>query len=168
MQDEAISPLLTEESSGQEIVEGTQEPIIQPIPINLYPGAFAQPKNRPLPTTSSLYQVYILPTPEAYPTPEAPAPKAESIPSALPVQYFKKLVAFVKTFSTTSKTKAAHIAWHSGWFGCWFGFGAPGPRPTSSTSSNSLQMLKKTCLGGAQSPPLFVLIFPVLFYFILF
>ena len=126
---EATSPLMTDESSGQETVEGTQEPIIQPIPINLYPGAFAQPKSRPLPAASSLDQVYILPTPEAYPTPETPAPKAESIPSALPVQYLKKLVAFVQTFATTSKTiAAAHIAWHSGWFGCWFGFGAPEPR----------------------------------------
>ena len=40
--------------------------------------------------------------------------------------------------------------------------------PTSSTSSNSLQRPKKTVLGGAQSPLLFVLIFHVLFYFILF
>ena len=40
---EATSPLLIEESSGQETMEGVQEPIIQQIPINLYPGAFAQP-----------------------------------------------------------------------------------------------------------------------------
>ena len=38
---EATSLLLTEESSGQETVEGIQEPIIQSIPINLYPGAIA-------------------------------------------------------------------------------------------------------------------------------
>ena len=38
---EATSPLLTKESSGQETVEGIQEPIIQPIPINIYLGAFA-------------------------------------------------------------------------------------------------------------------------------
>ena len=50
---EVTSPLLTEESSGQETVEGTQEPIIQTILINLYLGAFAQPKNRPLPAASS-------------------------------------------------------------------------------------------------------------------
>ena len=55
-------------------------------PINLDPSATAQPKNNPL-------QVCILPTAQF--TPEAHAPKAESIPSALPVQYFKKLVAFV-------------------------------------------------------------------------
>ena len=40
---EEILPFMTEESSGQETVEGIQEPIIQPILINLYPGAFAQP-----------------------------------------------------------------------------------------------------------------------------
>ena len=46
-------------------------------------------------------------------TPEEPTPKAESIPSTLPVQYFKKLVVFVQTFSTTSKKMAAaHTAWH--------------------------------------------------------
>ena len=39
---------------------------------------------------------------------------------------------------------------------------------TSSTSSNNLQRPKKPGLGGAQPPPLFVLIFVVLFYFILF
>ena len=38
---EEILPFMTEEGSGQETVEGIQEPIIQPIPINLYPGAFA-------------------------------------------------------------------------------------------------------------------------------
>ena len=52
---EEILPFMTKEGSGHETVEGIQEPIIQPIPINLYPGAFAQPQNSPLP-------VYILPT----------------------------------------------------------------------------------------------------------
>ena len=116
---EEILPFMTEEGSGQEIVEGIQEPIIQPIPINLYPGAFSQPQNSPLP-------VYILPTPAAKSKPAAPAPKAHASPS-LPVQNFKRLVATVQTFSTTSKTMAAaHTAWHSGWLGCGFGFGAPG------------------------------------------
>ena len=66
-------------------------------PINLDPSATAQPKNNPL-------LVYILPATQF--TYEAHAPKAESIPFALPVQYFKKLVAFVQTFSTTSKKMA--------------------------------------------------------------
>ena len=118
---EATSPLLTEESSGQETVEGTQEPIIQPNPIDLDPNSAAQPKNNPLP-------VYILPTPAAQPTPRAPTGKATSI--ALHVlQKFKKLVATVRASATTSKTQAAaYIAWHNGWFGCRFGFGAPEPR----------------------------------------
>ena len=75
---EEILPFMTEESSGQETVEGIQEPIIQPIPINLYPGAFAQPRNSPLP-------VYILPTLAAKSKPATPAPKGHASPS-LPVQ----------------------------------------------------------------------------------
>ena len=119
-QDEAISPLLTEEGSGKDAVERTQKPILQPIPINLDPSATAQPKNNPLP-------VHILPTPAPHATPETPTAKV--IPFTLPpLQNLKKLVAFVQTFVTTSKTlAAAHIAWHNGWFGCWFGFGAPEP-----------------------------------------
>ena len=104
---------------GKEAGEEPQEPILQPIPMNLNPSATAQPQNSPLP-------VYILPTPAANSKPVAPAPKAESIPSALPVQYFRKLVATVQAFATTSKTLAAtHVTWHSGWFGCWLRFGAP-------------------------------------------
>ena len=60
-QDEEISALLTEEGSGKETMEGTQEPILQPIPINLDPSAIAQPKNNPLSAASSLDPVYILP-----------------------------------------------------------------------------------------------------------
>ena len=94
-----------------EVGEEPQKLILQPIPINLNPSATAQPKNSPL-------TVHILPSPAAQFTPEALVPKAEAIPSALPVQYFKKLVAFIQTFSTTSKTlAAAHTALHSGWFG---------------------------------------------------
>ena len=120
-QDEAIFPLLTEEGSGKETVEGTQKPILQPIPINLNPSATAQPQNSPLP-------VYILPTPAPHSKPEAPAPKAHASPSLL-VQNIRKLVAIVRASAATSKTQAAaYIAWHSDWFGCWFGFGAPEPR----------------------------------------
>ena len=95
---EATSPLLTEESSGQETVEGTQEPIIQPNPIDLDPNAPAQPKNNPLP-------VYIMATPAAQPTPGAPTGTATSIALTV-LQKFKKLVATVQNFSTTSKTRA--------------------------------------------------------------
>ena len=130
-QDEAISPLLTEEGSGKETVEGTQEPILQPIPINLDPSAIAQPKNGPLPAASSPDLVYILPaaqlTPVAQSTPKTPTPKAHASPSLL-VQNIRKLVAIIRAFATTSKILAdAHTAWHSGWFGCWFRHGALGP-----------------------------------------
>ena len=67
--EEEILPLLTEEA-----VEEHQD------------------HNLPLPPIDS---VYILLTPTANSKPVAPAPKAESIPSALPVQYFRKLVATV-------------------------------------------------------------------------
>ena len=68
-QDEAISPLLTEEGSGRETMEGTQKPILQPIPINLDLNATAKPKNSPLP-------VHILPSPAAHSNPKAPTIKA--------------------------------------------------------------------------------------------
>ena len=110
--DEAISPLLTEESSGKEAGEEPQKPT-------------TQATNSPLPRPDL---VHILPTPAAHSTLETPAAKA--IPFALPVQYFRKLVASVQTFATISQTlAAAHIAWHRGWpipKPSWFRFGAPG------------------------------------------
>ena len=106
---------------GKEAREEPQEPILQPIPINLNPSATAQPQNSPLP-------MYILPTPAANSKPAAPAPKAHASPSLL-VQNIRKLVVTIRAFATTSKTQVvAHIARHSGWFWCWFGFGAPEPR----------------------------------------
>ena len=107
---------------GEEAGEEPQKLIIHLNPINLDPSATSQPKNSPLP-------VYILPV--AQPIHEEPAPAAKAKANlALPaMQNFKKLVAIVHNFSTTSKIMAAaHITWHSGWFGCWFGFGAPEPR----------------------------------------
>ena len=122
-QEEQISALITEKSSGH---EGTQEPIIQPnpqaIPIDLDTIANAKATYYPLP-------VYILPTPAAKSKPLAPAPKGKSNTSLHAMQNIRRLVASVHTFATTSKKMAnAYIAWHSGWFGCGFGFGAPGPR----------------------------------------
>ena len=89
---------------GKEAGEEPQEPILQPIPMNLNPSATSQPENSPLP-------VYILPTPAANPTPAAaPAPKAKSSPSLPVMQNFNRLVASVQNFATTSKTMAAaHI-----------------------------------------------------------
>ena len=104
---------------GKGAGEEHQRLTFHPIPINLDPSATAQPKNNPLP-------VNIQPTPAPHATLETPTTKA--IPFTLPTsQNLKKLVAFVQTFATTSKTlAAAHTAWHSGWFGCWFRHGAPG------------------------------------------
>ena len=101
---EEILPFITEEGGGKETVEEPQELVLNPFPTN-----------NPLPVAPSTDQVYILYTPEAYPTPETPSPKAT--PFALPwLHNFRKLVAIAQTFSTTSKTLAAtHIAWHSGW-----------------------------------------------------
>ena len=85
---EAISPLLIEEGSGKEAVKEPQKH-------NLHP---------PFPD-----QVHILPKPTAHEIHGTPTAKV--IPSALPVQYFRKLVAIVQTFATTSKTLAtAHVA----------------------------------------------------------
>ena len=119
-----ITALLTEKSSGH---EGTQEPFIQPNPIDLDHNATAQDTKTPLPAAPP-ESVYILPTPATKSKPATPAPKGKS--NSLPsMQKFKRLVAYVHTFATTSKKMAnAYIAWHSGWFGCGFGFGAPGPR----------------------------------------
>ena len=114
--------LLTEKSSGHETVEGTQEPII-----DLDTTATAQDTKYPLPVAPSDDQVFILPTPEAQPKPQASTTKAT--PSLLVLQNIRRLVASVHTFATTSKKMAnAYIAWHSGWFGCGFGIGTPGPR----------------------------------------
>ena len=90
---EEILPLLSEEGSGKEAWEEPQKPT-------------TQATNSPLPCPDP---VYILPTPTAHSTPETPTAKA--IPSALPVQYIRKLVAYVQTFVTTSKKLvAAHTA----------------------------------------------------------
>ena len=128
-QKEQISALITEESSGHGTGEEPQELIFQPIPMQLNPSATAQDTKTPLPVAPSDNQVYILPTPAEDPKPATPAPKARSNPSLHAMQNFRRLVASVHTFATTSKNMAnAYIAWHSGWFGCGFGFGTPGPR----------------------------------------
>ena len=162
---EAPEELPTGEVRGERGKEAGEEPqklILHPIPINLDPSATARPKNNPLP-------VHILVTPAPHATPEIPTVKA--IPFTLPaLQNLKMLVAFVQTFATTSKTLAvAHTAWHRGWFGCWFKHGAPGPRHFRKVHQfQQPPNARETGLGGAQSSPLFVLIFIVLFYFIKF
>ena len=124
--EEQNTALLTEKSSGH---EGTQEPIIQPNPIDLDTTGTAQATKCPLPIAPSTDQVYILPSPASQPTSEAPAPKGKSNPSLHVMRNIKELVAIAQAFATTSKKMAtAYIAWHSGWFGCGFGFGASEPR----------------------------------------
>ena len=126
---EQISVLMTEEGSGIEAGKEPQKLTLQPIPLKLNPTATTQATKCPLPVPPSTDQVYILLSPASQPTSEAPAPKAKSNPSLPTLKNFKRLVAIVQSFATTSKKKvAAHIVWHSGWFGCRFGFGAPEPR----------------------------------------
>ena len=84
-QNEAISPLLTEEGSGKEVVEEPQKLILNPLPTKLNPSATAQATNSPLPAVSSPDLMHILPILVAHSTHETPTAKA--IPSALPVQY---------------------------------------------------------------------------------
>ena len=142
-----ITALLTEKSSGH---EGTQEPFIQAIPIDLDHNANAQPKNNPLLVPPSADLVYIQPQPAANSKPAAPAPKGKSnplpaaphesvfilptpaaqpkpqasttkaTPSMLVLQNIRRLVASVHTFATTSK-KMANA--YIAWHSGWFGCG---------------------------------------------
>ena len=135
------------------------QPNPQAIPIDLDTIATAQDTKTPLPVAPSDNQVYILPTLATKPKPAAPVPKGKSnplpaappesvfilsmpaaqpkpqasttkaTPSMLVLKNFRRLVASVHTFATTSNKMAnAYIAWHSGWYWCGFGFGTPGPR----------------------------------------
>ena len=107
--EEETSPMLTEEGNGEEEMEE--------------PHQFtAKATNNPLPAAPP-DSVFILPMPAAQPNRETPTMKATlSLPM---LKKFKRLVAIVQNFATTSnKMAAAHTAWHSGWFG----FGAPEPR----------------------------------------
>ena len=97
---EAPEELPVEEAGGgrgKEAGEDPQKLIPQPNPINWNPNATTQPKNIPLP-------VYILPTAQPILEEPAPAAKAKANPSLPMLQNFKKLVAIVQNFATTSKT----------------------------------------------------------------
>ena len=127
-QEEIIS-LLTEEAVEEHKENIFPLPPTDSVYILPLPAPQSQPKNNPLLVPPTADQVYILPMPAAQPKPAAPAPKGKSNPSLHAMQNFRRLVASVHAFATTSKTMAtAYIAWHSGWFGCGFGFGTPGPR----------------------------------------
>ena len=77
--EEEIIALLIEEGSGIEAGKEPQKFTLQPIPMKLNPTATAQATKSPPQVAPST--VYILPAPEALPTPEAPAPKGKSNPS---------------------------------------------------------------------------------------
>ena len=169
--EEQISALMTEQGSGIEAGKEPQKLTLQPIPLQLNPTSITQATKCPLPVPPSTDQVYILPSPASQPTSEAPAPKAKSNPSLPTLKNFKRLVAIVQSFATTSKKMAAaHIAWHSGWFGCGFGFGAPEPwhfrAPPVPAASKGL----KNWFEGSTVSPTFCFNFSclILFYCILF
>ena len=111
---EQISALITEESSGHETGEEPQEPILQPIPMKLNPSATAQPQNNPLLVAPSTDQVYILPSPVPQPTPAtkstpaAPAPKAKSnqLPAVPPDSVFILPMPAAQPKPQASTTKA--------------------------------------------------------------
>ena len=137
--EDAIPLLLTEEAVEENKenifpLPPTDSVYILPLPASQSqpktPTANAQATYYPLPVAPSDDQVYILPTPAEKSKPTAPAPKGKSNPPLVAMQQnFRRLVASVHAFATTSKKmENAYIAWHSGWFGCRFGFGAPGPR----------------------------------------
>ena len=110
--EEQILPFMCEESNWKEPGEEPKK-------------STDHPQNNPLPVVPSDDQVYILPSPAPKSTHATPAPNHKSNPSLHVMQKFKKLVANVQAFATTSKTQVvAYIAWHKGWFGCRFGFGA--------------------------------------------
>ena len=129
-QEEHINALITEEGSGIESRKEPQKLTLQLISLKLNPTATAQATKNPLQVPPSADLVYIQPPPAAKSKPAAPAPKGKSNPPLVAMQHnFRRLVASVHAFATTSKTMAtAYIAWHSGWFRCGFGFGTPGPR----------------------------------------
>ena len=129
--EEQISALITEEGSGIEVGKEPQKNVLQPIPTELNPIATAHATKSPLPVAPSTDQIYILPSPASQSQPKTPeAPTKKATPSLPMLKNFKKLVATVQIFATTSKKMAAALtAWHSGWFGCRFGFGAPEPWP---------------------------------------
>ena len=133
-EEECLSDTMVEEQCQQQLLLESSDigAAVYPwekkeaVPLFLTEEAVEEQNNLPLPPIDS---VYILPSPTAQFTPKTPAAKAKASLALPAMQNFKKLVATVQNFATTSKTlTAAHIAWHSGWFGCWFGFGAPEPR----------------------------------------
>ena len=126
---DAIPLLLTEEAVEEHKENNLPLPPTDSVYILPLPAPQSQPKT-PTANAQATYNplpVYIFPVANSKPT--APAPKGKSNPSLHAMQNFKRLVASIHKFATTSKGQAAaYITWHSGWFGCRFGFGASEPR----------------------------------------
>ena len=126
---DAIPLLLIEEAVEEHKENNLPLPPTDSVYILPLPAPQSQPKT-PTANAQATYNplpVYILPAANSKPT--APAPKGKSNPSLHAMQNFKRLVASIHKFATTSKAQAAaYIAWHSGWFGCRFRFGASEPR----------------------------------------
>ena len=103
---EKILPFITEEGSGKEAVEEPKNHVLKPFPIELNPTANAQATYNPLPVALYPEPLHILLIPATQFTPERIG-KTEANPSALLVHNFRKLVATIQAFATTSKTMAA-------------------------------------------------------------
>ena len=104
---EEILPFITEEGSGKEAVEEPKKHVLKPFSTELNPTANAQATYNPLPVALYPEPLHILLIPATQFTPKRTG-KTKATPIALPVlQNFKKLVATVQAFATTSKTMAA-------------------------------------------------------------
>ena len=102
---EEIPSLLTKEGNGKEAVEEPKKHVLKPFPTELNPTANAQATYNPLPVALYPEPLHILLIPATQFTPERTG-KTEAIPYLLPVHNFRKLVATVQAFATTSKTMA--------------------------------------------------------------
>ena len=69
---EEFLPFITEEGSGNEIVEEPQELVLKPFPTKLNPTATAQATKSPLPVAPSTDQIHILPSPASQSQPKTP------------------------------------------------------------------------------------------------
>ena len=98
-----INAMITEESSGHETLEGTQEPII-----DLDTTATAQETKCPLPVAPLDDLVYIQPQPAANSKPAAPAPKGKfnPLPAAPPESVFILPMPAAQPKPQASTTKA--------------------------------------------------------------
>ena len=122
---DAIPLLLTEEVVEEHKENNLPLPPTDSVYILPSPAPQSQPKT-PTANAQAIYKplpLYILPAANSKPT--APTPKGKSNPSLHAMQNFKRLVASVHKFATTSKAQAtAYTTWHSGWFECRFRFEA--------------------------------------------